>query len=289
MDSRRSAIEVAVSEMLPDANPAKAALAAAISEAAAMLEDDEPIRRLYQFRTLPTRTFGAGLILVTDRALVSVDARPPDAAHCHRLPANEIRSITVIPVGGTKFAGVAALGEHDSVQLFVGWRSNAETVVDELRDLAPGAVGADPARVVENWWDDPRIAWPRPLSLGTNWRHISGLSELPQGPTGLGVGLSRPGIAVTQSGAAGQFRIDIPWERVLAIHVEGEGQRGRRSAKRLLMDFRVPFARKESPSSGCLVVDLDDGSRAIFVSLRNTEPALRDALSTVLSAAPSEA
>jgi hypothetical protein len=143
MESRRSVVEDAVVEMLPEANPEKAALAAAISEAAGLLEDGESILRLYQFRTMPTRTRGAGLILITGRALISVDSHPPDPARCHRLPASELRSITVVSVSGTRFTGLAARGEHDAVEFFVGRRPKAEQLVEELRDLAPEAVHAE--------------------------------------------------------------------------------------------------------------------------------------------------
>jgi hypothetical protein len=77
MEPRRSAVQDAVAGMLPEANPPNAALSAPISEAAGLLEDDESIRRLYQYRTSPTRARGAGLVLVTDRALISVDSHPP--------------------------------------------------------------------------------------------------------------------------------------------------------------------------------------------------------------------
>ena len=144
MERRRSVVEDAVAAMLPEANPRKAGLAAAISEAADLINDDESILRLYQYRTAPTRTLGAGLVLVTDRALITVDSHPPDAARCHRLPVNELRSITIAPVSGGQFTGVAVLSERDAVELFIGWRPKAEQLVEERHHVAPDAVDADP-------------------------------------------------------------------------------------------------------------------------------------------------
>jgi hypothetical protein len=290
MEPCRSVVEKAVTEMLPDANPQKPALSAAISEAAALLEYDESVLRLYRFRTTPTRIYGVGLVVVTDRALISVDSHPPDAARCHRMPANELRAVTVVPVSGGRFTGVAALSEHDKVEFFVGRRPKAEQLVEELRDLAPHAVDADPAAVVDSWWQDPRIAWPRTLSLGARWEYIGGLPEV-QGPmTGLRVDLSRTGIVATESGAVEQFRICLPWDRVRAIHVEGARQvKPRlRVTSMLTVALLAGVWRKRTPSPGFLVADLNDGGRVRFASPRYTEPALRDALSTVLAAAPSE-
>src|ERR1039457_3983267 len=77
-----------------------------------------------------------------------------------------------------------------------------------------------PAAVVDHWWEDPRIAWPRTLALGAHWEYVGGLPEVQQGTTHLMVDLSRAGIVATKAGAAGQFRIDLPWQRVRTIHLE---------------------------------------------------------------------
>ena len=288
MEPRRLIVEDAIAEMLPEANPTKAALSDAISHAACLLEDDESILRLYQWPTLPRRERGAGLVLVTDRALMSVDSRPPDAARCHRIPGSELRAITVIPVGGRHLTGVAALGEHDTVEFFIGYRYNAESFVEELRGCAPDAVGADPAAVVAHWWDDPRIAWPRPLSLGARWEYVSGLAEFPGGQSGLRMDLSSTGIAATRLGAGGVFRIALPWERVQALRVEGARQMERRpTLTRMLPVGLIGAKRRKNLTLGLVVAELNDGDEVIFASPRHTESELRSALSSILAAAGS--
>jgi hypothetical protein len=286
LEARRSSVEHAVMEMLPEANPEKAGLSAAIIEAAALLERDESIQRLYQYRIAPTRIRGAGLVLVTDRALIAVDSHPPDAARCYRLPINELRSITVAPVSGGRFTGVAVLSEHGAVEFFIGQRPHAEKLVGELHQFAPDAVDADPAAVVANWWQDPRIAWPRTLALGTKWEYIGGPPGLHRRTAGLSMHLSRSGIVAAKSGAAGHFRIDLPWHRVRTVRVEcARHVRPRMEAKRRrAAGLRaVPARRRMSP--GFLVVDLNDGGEVVFAS-RYPGPVLRNTLSSILAAAP---
>jgi hypothetical protein len=286
METHRSVVEGAVTAMLPRTNLQKAAVSEAIGEAAGLLEDDESIVRLYGGRTLPGRMRGAGLVLITDRAVISVDCHPSDGTRCHRIPINELRSVSIIPVHGGQYAGIAAIGEHDRVEFMVGPRAKAEEFVEQLRGAAPDAVEANPAKVVPNWWEDPQIAWPPKLSLGNRWEYIGGLPEFPRTKTGLRMDLSRAGIV---AGTVERNRIALPWERVRTIHVEGARQvEGRITVSRLLAVGFFAVAWKKKLNSGFLVANLNDGGEVIFASARHTEPRLRGALSSVLAAAPSD-
>jgi hypothetical protein len=169
------------------------------------------------------------------------------------------------------------------------WMPNAarpDEFVAQLNELAPHAVGVTPATVVQHWWEDPTIGWPRKLSLGSTWEYLGGLTAYPRSKDGLLLDLNRSGLSASKFGALVPFKMEIGWDQVAGIDVEGSQQvQTRATVTRMLAVGLFALAWKKKLNSGFLVLELQDGSEVVFASARHTEPQLRAVLSSVLAAA----
>ena len=274
----------AVTKVSPKFNPRIPLNKIVVARLGSLLDEREEIVTVRFVRVAPATIDGGGLALISNRALLVVDAAPGQETRACRVPAETIRHASAVRLkDGYKVAVIAE--DPKMVEMLTSSSRVADDLVGLIDDLAPGSADTNPRDLVENWWDDPTTVWPG--SLGNKWAYLGGFSAEPESLDRLTLRLSRNGLSAAKFDGYGDIthRMEVAWSRVMSLNVEGSQQvQARTTFTRMLAVGIFAFAWKKRVHSGFLVLELDDGNEVIFASPL-TEPELRGQLSSILSTA----
>ena len=169
----------AVTKVSPKFNPRIPLNKIVLARLGSLLDEGEEIVTVRFVRVAPATMDGGGLALISNRALLVVDAAPGQETRAYRVPAETIRHASAVRLkDGYK---VAVLAEDlKTVEMLTSSSRVADDLVGFIDDLAPGSAHTNPRDLVENLVgrSNHRLAWLARQQMGVPWRLSCGTREL---------------------------------------------------------------------------------------------------------------
>ncbi|MBA2634216.1 MAG: zinc ribbon domain-containing protein [Chloroflexi bacterium] len=217
-DDRQAQLETALRDQYPRLKQTKGSVPVAVYSLARLFEFGETPETLILCRLATGEWRGTGIAAVTDRGMLHVDAHPGRDPFTTVILWRDLASATAAATSGPVWT-YSLVTDNQVVQLLM---PDPARLTEAIERFAPVALTRTPSEAVAEWWQDPTIVWPPPITPGA-WEYIGGIATLPRPISGLALLCSADGIAA-KKGAFGPPMFVLPWNEIGGVAVEGSIQ-----------------------------------------------------------------